>query len=76
MTAARGVAGHLALALAIILAILNWRLAIWEASLHGISLAEMHRLLPAWLIPTLTLGLVAWVTLLLEVTKRKRTFTA
>jgi len=76
VTAARGVAGHLALALAIILAILNWRLAIWEASLHGISLAEMHRLLPAWLIPTLTLGLVAWVTLLLEVTKRKRTFTA
>lgn len=72
VAAARAVAGHLALALATILVILNCRLETWEASLHRISIAEMHRLLPAWVIPGLTLTLVAWVVLLLQLPKIRR----
>jgi hypothetical protein len=55
-----------------ILVILNLRLESWLASSRGIDLAEMRRLLPVWIIPLLTLSVVAWVGLLLKVTKSKR----
>jgi hypothetical protein len=64
-----GVASHLAMAWGVILAILNLRLPAWEAALHGIGLDEMHHLLPAWVLPLLTLALVAWVGLLLGLTR-------
>jgi RNA polymerase sigma factor (sigma-70 family) len=67
----RAVASHLALAWAVILVILNWRLSAWEASLNGIGMEEMQRLLPQWTLPLLTLALVAWVALLLVLTKPK-----
>lgn len=35
------------------------------------SLAEMHRLLPPWLIPVLTLTLMTWIGILLAMTKPK-----
>jgi hypothetical protein len=65
----RGVASHLALAWAVILVILNLRLPAWEAVLHGVSLADMHHFLPVWVLPLLTLALVAWVRLLLGLTR-------
>ena len=68
----RAVAGHLTLAWAVILVILNLRLDTWEASLHGMDLAAMHRLLPVWTIPLLTLALLIWVGVILALTKPKR----
>jgi hypothetical protein len=70
--ATRAIAGHLALAWAVILAILNLRLDKWEASLHGMDLAAMHRLLPVWTIPLLTLALLIWVGVMLVLTKPER----
>ena len=71
VTGARAVAGHQALIWGIILVILNCRLETWAASFNGISVAEMHRLLPVWIIPLLSCALVAWVGLLLAMTKRR-----
>jgi hypothetical protein len=68
----RATAGQLALVWGVILLILNLRLDVWEASLRGLDLATMHRLLPAWVIPLLTLTLVLWLGILLAVTKPKR----
>ena len=68
----RATAGQLALVWGVILLILNLRLDVWEASLRGLDLATMHRLLPAWVIPLLTLTLVLWFGILLAVTKPKR----
>ncbi len=62
----------MALAWGVILLILNVRLETWLASFHGISLAEMHRLLPGWVIPLLTLTVVGWVGLLLKMTQPDR----
>ncbi len=69
VSASRAVAGQLALVWGVILMILNVRLERWEAALHGIDLAEMHRLLPIWIIPFLSLSVAAWVYLLLKITK-------
>ena len=68
VAATRAIAGRMALVWGIILVILNCRLEAWLASLHGIDLAEMYRLLPVWIIPLLTLIVVAWVGLLLRMT--------
>jgi RNA polymerase sigma factor (sigma-70 family) len=65
--AVRAIAGHHALVWGMILVILNGRLGTWVASLHNIDLTEMHRLLPMWIIPLLTLTVMAWVSLLLIV---------
>jgi RNA polymerase sigma factor (sigma-70 family) len=67
----RATIGHLALIWAVILVILNLRLDVWEASLHGMDLAAMHRLLPAWLIPALTLALLIWIGIVLALTRPK-----
>jgi RNA polymerase sigma factor (sigma-70 family) len=63
--------GHLALIWAVILVILNLRLDVWVASLHGLDLAAMHRLLPVWMVPVLTLALLIWIGLILTLTKPK-----
>jgi hypothetical protein len=68
----RETARQLALVWGVILVILNLRFDAWEASLHGMDLAAMHRLLPVWVIPVLTLTLVVWIGILLAVTKPKR----
>jgi RNA polymerase sigma factor (sigma-70 family) len=70
--AARAVARHLALIWAVILVILNCRLDVWEATLHDINLDEMHRQLPPATIPLLTLALLIWVAILMQITKPKR----
>jgi RNA polymerase sigma factor (sigma-70 family) len=69
--AMRAVAGHLALAWGLVLVILNLRLDVWLASAHGGSLAEIHSLLPVWVIPLLTLALFLWTGLILKLTKPK-----
>ncbi|MGD0096947.1 MAG: sigma-70 family RNA polymerase sigma factor [Terracidiphilus sp.] len=53
--------GHVALAWAIILGVLNLRLQVWLAALSGVNLVELHRLLPAWVVPLATLFLVLLV---------------
>jgi hypothetical protein len=69
MAAMRAVAGHLTLAWATVLVILNLRLNTWLAAAHRSSLAEIHHLLPAWVTPLLTLALVLWAGLVLALTK-------
>jgi RNA polymerase sigma factor (sigma-70 family) len=63
---------HVFLVWGAVLAILNWRLDVWLAAGRRIDLAEMHRLLPAWVIPLLTLALVIWSGVVASLTKPKR----
>jgi hypothetical protein len=72
VAAQRAVARHLALAWAVILLVLNLRLDVWIASAHGCSLDEAHSLLPAWVVPVLTLALLLWSGLVLALTKPTR----
>lgn len=60
---------HVAIAWGAILVILNWRLIAWEASLHGIGIGDMQRLLPSWLLYLLTATLLLWVGMVLAVTR-------
>ena len=64
--------GRIALAFGIILAILNVRLDVWMAAIRGTDLAEIHRLLPAWVVPSLTLALLIWVVVVFAVMKPRR----
>jgi hypothetical protein len=61
--------GSIALAFGAILVVLNLRLDVWLAAGRGVSLAEIHLLLPQWLIPVLTLVLLAWIGSLLALTR-------
>jgi len=72
MAAMRAGFGRLTLAWGVILVVLNLRLEVWLAARREVSLAEMHRLLPPWLIPVLTLALMTWIGILLAITKPKR----
>ena len=67
--ALQGAVRHLAIAWAIILVILNMRLRVWLATLRGLDLSELHRLLPPWVIPSATLFLVLWIGVLVILTK-------
>jgi len=68
----KGVARHLTVGWAIILAVLNLRLDTWIAIAHHSTLSEIHELLPVWLIPVLTLALLLWSALVLAITKPTR----
>jgi hypothetical protein len=65
---ARTVVSHLTLYGIIVLMVLNLRLDVWMATARGVSLAEIHALFSPWIIPSLTLGLVAWIALVWKVT--------
>jgi hypothetical protein len=54
-----------------ILAILNLRADVWVANAYGVTVAEAHNLQPIWIIPVLTLALVAWTALIIALTKPK-----
>jgi len=72
--AIRMVAGHFVLACAAILVVLNLRLDVWVAERRDVSVAEVHQLLPIWLVPLLSLALVVWVVALIAITRpRSRT---
>ena len=68
----RTIAAHLALCWGVILMILNLRLDVWLAAAHSCGLAEIHSLLPAWVVPVLTLALLLWAGLILKLTKPVR----
>jgi RNA polymerase sigma factor (sigma-70 family) len=72
MVAARVGIGHFALCWAAVLVIFNLRWAPWLASRRECSVAEIHHLLPAWVVPALTLALVLWTGLVLALTKPAR----
>ena len=54
-----------------ILAILNLRADVWVARAYGVTVAEAHNLQPIWIIPVLTLALIAWTALVIVLTKAK-----
>ena len=54
-----------------ILAILNLRADVWVATAYGVTVAEAHDLQPIWIIPVLSLALVAWSALVITLTKPK-----
>ncbi|MGO8837438.1 MAG: RNA polymerase sigma factor [Limisphaerales bacterium] len=56
----------------VILAILNLRMDVWVASAYGVTVAEAHNLQPIWIIPVLTLALIAWTAMVIALTKPKR----
>jgi len=72
VASARAVAGHLTFVWVVILVILNCRFEAWEASLRGLDLAGMRQLLPAPVIPALTLALVAWAAIVFFLAKPKQ----
>jgi hypothetical protein len=55
---------HYHLCSVFILVVLNLRLDFWLATRYEVSVAEIHQRFPMWLIPVLTLALMAWVALL------------
>jgi len=62
---------HLALCCAVVAAVINLRLDVWAAAAYGVSVAEVHSLLPIWIVPLLTLVLVIWIAAVLALTKPK-----
>jgi len=68
----RAMASHITLLWAVILVILNLRLDRWTAALRGISVEAVHELLPGWVIPALTAGLVLWIAGLVYLTRPER----
>ena len=55
----------------VILAIFNLRFDVWLASGYGVSVAEIHRMFPMWIVPLLTLVLAIWTAAFLALTKPK-----
>jgi len=54
-----------------IVVMFNWRWDLWLAAVRGTDLAEIHSLLPAWVVPLLTLGVVIWIGVVSIITKPK-----
>ncbi len=69
IAAVRASIEHFALCSAVVLGILNLRWDVWLASRHECTLAEIHGLLPVWVVPSLTVALVLWIVLILALTK-------
>jgi hypothetical protein len=42
---------------------------VWVARAYGVTVAEAHNLQPIWIIPVLTLALIAWTALVITLTK-------
>jgi hypothetical protein len=56
---------------AAVAAVINLRLDVWAAAWYGVSVAEVHSLLPFWIVPLLTLALAAWIGAVLALTRAK-----
>jgi len=69
---ARAYIGQFASCGAVILAIFNLRFDVWLASGYGVSVAEVHRMFPMWMVPVLSLVLVVWTGVFLTLTNPKR----
>ena len=46
-------------------------LDVWVANAYGVTVAEAHNLQPIWIIPVLTLALIAWTAMVVTLTKPK-----
>jgi|NGEPerStandDraft_6_1074524.scaffolds.fasta_scaffold38743_2 hypothetical protein len=60
---------QLASTCAVVLAIFNLRFDSWAATWYGVGIAELHSLVPTWMVPMLTLILALWAGLLLILTR-------
>jgi hypothetical protein len=69
---ARATSGHAALCATVMLVTFNLRLDVWIASGYGVSVAEIHRLLPTWIVPLLSLALLIWSGVVMALIKSKR----
>lgn len=67
------VARHFVLAAGAVLVLLNLRLDVWVAERRDVSVAQIHQLLPIWLLPLLSLALIVWIVTLIAITKPNRT---
>ncbi|MGD0060915.1 MAG: sigma-70 family RNA polymerase sigma factor [Verrucomicrobiia bacterium] len=72
VAAIRMVARHFVLAFAAIFVVLNLRMDVWVAERRDVSVAQIHQLLPIWLMPLLSLALVVWVALVIVLTNPTR----
>ena len=72
IAALQTVAWHLTFIWTAVLVILNLSLPTWIGLARGTTPAEVHHLLPVWLIPLLTLALVVWAGLVMVATKPAR----
>ena len=72
LSAARVSLGHTALAGGAVVVIFNLRFAGWVAVAHSVSVTEISRQLPMWLIPVLTIAWLAWTGLAIRWSNRKR----
>jgi hypothetical protein len=68
VAATRATFAHLTLCCAAVITIINLRLDVWCANAYGVSMVEVHALLPFWSIPAFTLLLAVWVGVLLFLT--------
>jgi RNA polymerase sigma factor (sigma-70 family) len=71
VAATRSAYAHVMLCCAAVVAIINLRLDVWAAAAYGVSVAKVHSLLPFWIIPLVTLALVAWIGGFLALTNPK-----
>ena len=55
----------------VMLAIFNLRFDVWVSAIYGISVADLHRQMPTWMVPVLTLVLFLWSVFVLAITKPK-----
>lgn len=62
---------HMTLCCAMVMAVINLRMDVWAAASYGVSVVEIHNRLPLWIVPALTLILIAWVCAVLAATKPK-----
>jgi RNA polymerase sigma factor (sigma-70 family) len=62
---------QLASSAAVVFAVLNLRLDVWIAASHGITVSEVSRQFPTWIVPALTLVLLIWACALMSITKPK-----
>jgi RNA polymerase sigma factor (sigma-70 family) len=54
------VSTHLGLCLAVILMIFNLQFDLWMTSSYSITADQLHHLVPGWLVPLLSVGLLCW----------------
>ena len=73
LAAAQASCQHYLACCLVMLAVINLRMDVWQANHYGVSIAEIHRMLPMWFIPVLTVALLGWIGLLLTAARVPRT---
>jgi len=67
-----GYIGQLVTCSAVALAVFNLRFDVWVAPDYGVGPAELHQLMPTWIVPLLSLVLVVWTAVFVALTKPKQ----